>query len=101
MKCEWNPVREYSLLIATQIIRVVVHARVHSIPTILGVVSPVRLLLLLLLLRQTAIHATHRIPPAASGSGRCLDAWQARDARRPTFALGAPSWVVLVCEGLA
>jgi hypothetical protein len=80
VKRKWSPAREYSLLIATQVIRVVVHARVRSIPTILGVVSPVRLLLLLLL-RQTAVHATHWIPPAGSSSGGCLDAWQACDAR--------------------
>ena len=101
MKREWSPTREYSLLIATQVIRVVVYARVRSIPTMLGVVGPVWLLLLLLLLWQTAIQATHWIHPAGSGSGRCLDAWQARDTRQPTFALRASRWVVLVCEGLA
>src|SRR5258708_21844794 len=48
VKREWNPAREYSLLIAAQVIRVVVHARIRSMSSILGIG-----LLLLLLLRQT------------------------------------------------
>src|SRR5258707_2327959 len=48
VKREWNPACKYSLLIAAQVIRVVVHARIQSMSSILGIG-----LLLLLLLRQT------------------------------------------------
>ena len=97
VKREWSSARENSLLIATQVIRVVMAARVRSMS---AVVSPVSLLLWLWL-RQRAIHATHWVPPTSSSSGRCLDAWQARDARQPTFAFGTSSRVMIVCEGLA
>src|SRR5260370_10359017 len=48
VKREWNPAHKYSLLIAAQVIHVVVHARIQSMSSILGIG-----LLLLLLLRQT------------------------------------------------
>ena len=100
VKGEWRPARKNRLLIAMQVIRVIVHARVRSTPSMLGIVSPVSLLQWLWLW-QRAIHATHWVSPASSSSGRCLDAWQARNARQPTFALGTSSWVELVCERLA
>lgn len=100
MERKWRSARENSLPIAMQVIRVVGHSGVRSTPSMLGIVGPVSLLLWLWL-RQRAIHATHRVSPASSSSGRCLDAWQARNAREPTFALGTSSWVEFVCEGLA
>jgi len=93
VKHEWNPAYEYSLLIAVQVIHVVVHARIRSMSFILGIG-----LLLLLLLWQTDIHATHWIAPTSSSCERCLDSWQARDVRQPMLVLGASGWVALVLE---
>jgi hypothetical protein len=100
VKREWRSARENSLAIAMQVIRVIVNARVRSTPSMLDIVSPVSLLLWLWLW-QRAINATHWVSPASSSSGRCLDAWQASNARQPTFALRTSSWVELVSEGLA
>ena len=100
MKREWRSARENSFFIATQVIWVIIHTRVRSTPSMLGVVSPVSLLLWLWLW-QGAIHATHWVSPASSSSGWCLDAWQTRNARQPAFALGTSTWVELVCEWLA
>ena len=100
VKREWRSARKNRLLIAMQVIRVVIHARMRSTPSMLGIVSPISLLLWLWLW-QRAIHATHWVSPASSCSGWCLDAWQACNARQPAFALGTSTRVEFVCEGLA
>ena len=96
VKREWRSARKNRLLIAMQVIWVVIHARMRSTPSMLGIVSPVSLLLWLWLW-QRAIHATHWVSPASSSSGWCLDAWQACNARQPAFALGTSTRVEFVC----
>ena len=98
MKCERGSTCKDSLLVATKVISVVMRARVRGLASILHVISTTGQLLLVLLL--TAVLAAHWVHPARSGSRRCLDTRQTRNARQPALAFGAPSWVMVVCERL-
>ena len=95
VKCEWGSTCEDGLLVATKVIRVVMRARVRGLASILHVISTTGRLLLLI-----AVLAAHWVRPARSGSRRCLDTRQTRNARQPALAFGAPSRVMLVPERL-
>jgi hypothetical protein len=86
VKGEWYAPCEHNALIATQVIRMVMCPRVSSLSSVLYIVNPGTALLL----RLTAVLATHGITPTGNSSRRRLDTGQAHDSCKAALMFWAP-----------